>query len=168
MRALLVGLILALPVPALADECGDLIDKVAKETAASPGNRSTDFANFTAADGITLTLSCGGPQLSSVGAQFRGEAPPEAYYALFGKAGHAVTGIAADAIEAAAHKAREAASRLRHSNVDAGGARITCSVSGTDKGPLHHVRGDRAQRPELSVAGRPSRLPAPACGRPTC
>lgn len=136
MRALLVGLILALPVPALADECGDLIDKVAKETTASPGNRSTDFANFSAGDGTTLTLSCGGPQLSSVGAQFRGEAPPDAYYALFGKAGHAVTGIAADVIEAAAHKAREAASRLRHSNVDAGGARITCSVSAPDKGPL--------------------------------
>lgn len=136
MRALIVGLCLALPLPALADECGDLIDRVVRATEAVPGNRSADFANFSTPDGTTLTLSCGAPNLSSVGAQFRSDAPPDAFYVLFGKAGHAVTGIDAAVLESAAHTAREAASRLRHSNVDAGGARITCSVSKSDKGPL--------------------------------
>lgn len=136
MRALLVGLLLTVSSPALADECGDLIDRIVGETAATHTNRSSDYATFAAGDGTTLTLSCGAPQLSSVGAQFRGETPPDAYYALFGKAGHAVTGIDAGVIEAAAHTARESASRLRHSNVDAGGARVTCSVSRSETGML--------------------------------
>ena len=49
MRALLVVLVLALAAaPALADECGDLIDKVTAETAARPRNRSSDYASFSA------------------------------------------------------------------------------------------------------------------------
>ncbi|WP_375453594.1 ABC transporter ATPase [uncultured Methylobacterium sp.] len=136
MRALLLVALLLTPLPALADECGDLIDRIVGETAATQADRRSDYANFTAGDGTTLTLSCAAPQLSSVGAQFRGETPPDAYYALFGKAGHAVTGIDAGVIEAAAHTAREAASRLRHSNVDAGGARVTCSVSRSETGAL--------------------------------
>ncbi|WP_336485292.1 ABC transporter ATPase [Methylobacterium nigriterrae] len=134
MRAILTALLLTAGTPALADECGDLIDRVASETKAEIGNRSLDFANFTLAPDTTLTLACGTP--SSVGAQFRGEKPPEAYFALFGRAGHAVTGIDAATIEQAAHTARDAATRLRHSNVDAGGARVTCSVTTSEKGPF--------------------------------
>ena len=86
---------------------------------------------------MTLTLACGGPDLSSVGAQFRGANPPDTYYDTFGHAGHAVTGIAASVIAEAAHKAQAAAVRLRHSNVDLGGARVTCSAMvSPDKGPL--------------------------------
>jgi hypothetical protein len=134
MRTLLTILLLTTATPVLADSCGDLIDRVAAETKAEVGHRSPDFANFSVSADTSLTLACGEP--SSVGAQFRGETPPDAYYRLFGRAGQAVTGIDAATIETAAHAARDAASRLRHSNVDAGGARITCSVTNSGKGPL--------------------------------
>jgi hypothetical protein len=136
MRALLTLILLLASGPVLADSCGDLIGRVTAATQAEIGNRSLDYATFTVATDTTLTLACGGSYPSSVGAQFRGETPPDTYYALFGRAGHAVTGIEAGIIEAAAHRARDAASRLRHSNVDAGGVRVTCSVSTGEKGPL--------------------------------
>lgn len=136
MRALLALLLVIACGPALADDCGDLVGRVTAETRAEVGNRSLDYATFTLGPDTTLTLACGGAHPSSVGAQFRGETPPDSYFALFGRAGQAVTGVAAGVIEAAAHRARDAASRLRHSNVDAGGVRVTCSVSQAEKGPL--------------------------------
>ncbi len=122
---------------ALADDCDALIGRVTSETAAKTDERGRDYASFTAGPDMTLTLACGAPDFSSVGAQFRGASPPEAYYDLFGHAGHAVTGIDAAVITEAAHRAQAAAVRLRHSNVDLGGARITCSAMvSLDKGPL--------------------------------
>src|ERR1700712_613602 len=134
MRTILTILLLTTATPALADSCGDLIDRVVAETKAEIGNRSLDFANFALAPDTSLTLACGEP--SSVGAQFRGETPPDSYYRLFGRAGQVVTGIDAATMERAAPAARAAPARLRHSNVDAGGARITCSVTNSGKGPL--------------------------------
>ncbi|MFD0937890.1 ABC transporter ATPase [Methylobacterium trifolii] len=136
MRVLIATLLCLAATPALADECDMLIARVMNETGAAVDQRSSDFASFTAGSGISLTFSCGAPEASSVGAQFRGEGPPDVYYVLFGKAGHAVTGLTAATIEAAARRAQEAASRLRHSNVDESGARITCSVSNSEKGRL--------------------------------
>ncbi|AWN38576.1 ABC transporter ATPase [Methylobacterium radiodurans] len=136
MRAITFGLVLLVAGPASADECGDLIGRVAAETGAKLDDRSRDYARFTADAETSLTLSCAAPHPSSVGAQYRGANPPEAYYTLFGQAGHAVTGVAAGTVAAAAHRAREAASRLRHSNVEAGGATITCSVTRKDTGDL--------------------------------
>ncbi|MCJ2093545.1 ABC transporter ATPase [Methylobacterium sp. J-072] len=99
--------------------------------------RRSDYAGFAVGPDMTLTLACGTPDLSSVGAQYRGASPPDAYYETFGRAGHAVTGIDAATITEAAHRAQAAAVRLRHSNVDLGGARITCSAMvSPDKGPL--------------------------------
>lgn len=146
MRALLP--ILASIAPALvglagsataarADACDTLVDRVTAETAARADERRRDYASFTAGPDTTLTLACGAPDASSVGAQFRGASPPDAYYDVFGHAGHAVTGIDAAVITEAAHRAQAAAVRLRHSDVDLGGARITCSAMvSPDKGPL--------------------------------
>ncbi len=136
MRAVFLLPVFLFAAPAMADECGDLIDKVAAEAKAEVGNRTADFANFQAGPDMTLTLSCGGIHPSSVGAQYRGETPPDPYYALFARAGHAVTGIAPDILEAAARSARDAATRTRHSNVSAGGALVTCSLMKSEKGPL--------------------------------
>ena len=136
MRALALTFALMVAGPASADECGDLIDRVTAETGARLDDRSRDYARFTADAQTSLTLSCAAPHPSSVGAQFRGANPPEAYYTLFGQAGHAITGIAAATVAAAAHRAQEAASRLRHSKVEAGGAAITCSVTHKDSGDL--------------------------------
>lgn len=123
--------------PAAAQSCDTLVDRVTAETAAKTAERRSDYATFTAGPDMTLTLACGAPALSSVGAQYRGANPPEDYFTTFGKAGHAVTGIDAATIIEAAHKAKETASRMRHSNVDLGGARVTCSAMvSPDKGPL--------------------------------
>ena len=141
MRALLPLLVLSClaagPGSARAQSCDALIDKVTAETSATATERRSDYASFSASPDMTLTLACGGPDFSSVGAQYRGANPPGTYYDLFGHAGHAVTGIDATIITQAAHKAQAAAIRLRHSNVDLGGARITCSAMvSPDKGPL--------------------------------
>ncbi|ACB24820.1 hypothetical protein [Methylobacterium radiotolerans] len=122
---------------ARAQSCDALVDKVTAETEAKTAERRSDYASFTAGPDMTLTLACGGPDLSSVGAQFRGANPPDRYYDLFGHAGHAVTGIDAAVITEAAHRAHATATKLRHSNVDLGGARVTCSAMvSPDKGPL--------------------------------
>lgn len=137
MRLVVTALLLAAASPTLADECDSLVDKVAAAAGAEVVKRSTDFANFTVASGTTLTLSCGGSRYpSSVGAQYRGEAPGEVYYATFGRAGEAVTGIAADVLRDAARRAQADATRLRHSSVMAGGARVTCSFTRSDAGAL--------------------------------
>lgn len=136
--SLLVALA-ALPVsaaPALADACGDLADKVVSETRAEVAERIDDFVRFKAGTDMTLSLSCGGSYPSSVGAQAKGEAAPEAFFEIFGKAGHAVTGVAADLLAEAARKARADAETRRHSNVPAGGVLVTCSYSKSDKGAL--------------------------------
>ncbi|MEE7506153.1 ABC transporter ATPase [Methylobacterium sp. C33D] len=122
---------------AWAQSCDALVDKVTAETAAKTSERRSDYASFTAGPDMTLTLACGAPDLSSVGAQFRGANPPDTYYDLFGHAGHAVTGIDAAVITEAAHRAQATATKLRHSNIDLGGARVTCSAMvSPDKGPL--------------------------------
>lgn len=141
MRAILPLLALAAlaggPGSAQAQSCDTLVDKVTAETSAKTAERRSDYASFTAGPDMTLTLACGGPDLSSVGAQFRGASPPDAYYDLFGHAGHAVTGIDAAVISEAAHRAQAASVKLRHSNVELGGARVTCSAMvSPDKGPL--------------------------------
>ncbi len=139
MRALFLALsLIGLTAgSAMADECGDLVAKVASETGAKVDQQRSDYASFTSGEDMTLTLACSAPNFSSVGAQFRGASPPERYYALFGRAGHAVTGIDATTITEAAHRAQETATRMRHSNVDLGGARVTCSAMvSPDKGPL--------------------------------
>lgn len=141
MRASLPLLALACIVsglsPAQAQSCDTLIDRVTAETSAQATERRSDYASFSASPDMTLTLACGSPDLSSVGAQYRGANPPDTYYDLFGHAGHAVTGIDAQVIADAAHKAQAASVRLRHSNVDLGGARVTCSAMvSPDKGPL--------------------------------
>lgn len=132
----MIALLLALPVPAAADTCDDLIDRVRTVAGATLDERSRDFARFSSGPDTSLTLSCAHPDPSSVGVQFRGKAPPEGYYDLFGKVGYAVTGVSAEIIADAAKQARDAASRLRHSNVEAGGVRVTCSVTAKDDGPL--------------------------------
>jgi hypothetical protein len=125
------------PGSAAAQSCDSLVDKVTAETAAKAAERRSDYASFTAGPDMTLTLACGEPNLSSVGAQFRGANPPDSYYDVFGRAGHVVTGIDASVITEAAHRAQAAATKLRHSNVDLGGARVTCSAMvSPDKGPL--------------------------------
>lgn len=139
MRALILasGLVagfFTLSGPAKADACGDLIDRVVAATQATLVKRTADFAELKASDGIGMTLACG--QLSAVGVQFRGTPLPEAYFPLFGRAGHATTGIAADVIAAAGQKAREAAVTTRHSNVDAGNALVTCSLSNSSGSPV--------------------------------
>lgn len=132
-----VSCLAAIPGSAMAQSCDTLVDRVTAETAAQATERRSDYASFSSSPDMTLTLACGGPDLSSVGAQFRGANPPESYYDLFGHAGHAVTGIDPAVIAEAAHKAQAAAVRLRHSNVDLGGARVTCSAMvSPDKGPL--------------------------------
>ncbi|MCJ2012999.1 ABC transporter ATPase [Methylobacterium sp. J-076] len=138
MRAILLLPILCLAAgSARADECETLASRVVTETGAKADQTRADYATFTAGPDMTLSLACGAPALSSVGAQYRGANPPEAYFTTFGKAGHAVTGIDATTITEAAHKAKETASRMRHSNVDLGGALVTCSTMvSPDKGPL--------------------------------
>lgn len=141
MRAILPALVLVVLAgtgrAARADECDTLVARVQAETAATTDDRRRDYASFTAGPDTTLTLACGAPDFSSIGAQFRGDTPPAAYYDLFGRAGHAVTGIDAAVITEAAHTAQAAATRLRHSNVDLGGARVTCAaMTSPDKGPL--------------------------------
>ncbi|WP_430910648.1 ABC transporter ATPase [Methylobacterium sp. sgz302541] len=137
MRHLLAAaLFLACPWgPARADPCGDQIAAVAAATKAVPGERSVDFSNFSAGADTNLTLACGTP--SSVGAQFKGESPPERYFEVFGKAGEVVTKAPAASLATAARQAREVAARLRHSNVDLPGVRVTCSVTNSAaRGPL--------------------------------
>lgn len=136
MRTILAALLVASAAPALAENCDTLVDKVASAAQAQVGRHSADFAEFKAGDGTTLTLSCGGKDPSAVGAQHRGESPPDGYYAIFGRAGEAVTGIAADLLRDAARRARADAARLRHSTVPAGGALVTCSVTNAEKGEL--------------------------------
>ncbi|QEE40071.1 MULTISPECIES: ABC transporter ATPase [unclassified Methylobacterium] len=122
---------------ARAQSCDTLIDKVTAATAAKVTERRSDYASFADGPDMTLSLACSSPDLSSVGAQYRGASPPEVYFETFGRAGHAVTGIDAATITEAAHKAQAASVRLRHSNVDLGGARITCSAMvSPDKGSL--------------------------------
>lgn len=136
MRTVLLalGLLPLVALPASADGCGDLIDNVVAGTQATLVKRTLDFAELSAADGIGMTLACG--ELSAVGLQFKGSPLPESYFPLFGRAGQATTGIAADVIEAAARKARESALTTRHSNVDAGDALVTCSLSTPAGGPV--------------------------------
>lgn len=138
MRALLLLPILLFAAgSAWADECETLVAKVTAETGAKTDQQRSDYATFTVDPDMTMSLACGAPALSSVGAQYRGANPPEAYYDTFGKAGHAVTGIDAKTITEAAHRAKETASRMRHSNIDLGGALVTCSsMVSPDKGPL--------------------------------
>ncbi|WP_457104413.1 ABC transporter ATPase [Methylobacterium sp. P5_C11] len=141
MRALLPILILtaltAGAESARAQSCDALVARVTSETAAKTAERRSDYASFTVGSDMTLTLACGIPDLSSLGAQFRGANPPDSYYDLFGQAGHAVTGIDAAVITEAAHRAQATATKLRHSSVDLGGARVTCSsMISPDKGPL--------------------------------
>lgn len=135
MRAIAVILFL-LPVSALAGSCDDLVAKVAHAAQAEVGRKTLDFAEFKAADGLTLTLSCGGADASAVGVQHRGEAPPDAYYETFGRAGEAVTGISGSVLADAARRARSEASRLRHGTVPTPGALVTCTVTERDKGGL--------------------------------
>lgn len=137
MPAFGLAALLALPgfvAPAAADPCGDLIDKVVAGTQATLTRRTHDFAEFSATDGIGLTLACG--DLSAVGVQFKGAALPESYFPLFGRAGQATSGIAADRIAEAGRKARADAATTRHSNVDAGRVLVTCSVSTPPGGPV--------------------------------
>ncbi|WP_019904210.1 hypothetical protein [Methylobacterium sp. 77] len=136
MRFLLItaSLLSLSTLPARADACGDLIDSVVAETKSTLVNRTVDFAEMSATDGMTLTLACGDP--SAVGVQFKGETPGDAYYALFGRAGQIATGIAPDLIEAAARQAREQAVTTRHSHADAASAVVTCSVMNGSRGPM--------------------------------
>lgn len=120
--------------PAAADACGDLIDKVVAGTQATLVKRTRDFAELSASDGIGMTLACG--ELSAVGVQFKGATLPEAYFPLFGRAGQATTGIAADVIAEAGRKARADAAISRHSNVDAGIALVTCTLATPPGGPV--------------------------------
>ncbi len=133
---LLLPLLLCASAARAEPSCTDLIDRVTGATGARMAERSADFARFDAGPDTSLTLSCGGMHPSSVGAQHRGASPPDAYYDLFAKAGHAVTGIAADLLRDAAKRARDGAERLRHSNVEAGGALVTCSTMTKDQAPL--------------------------------
>ncbi|MCJ2035325.1 hypothetical protein [Methylobacterium sp. J-068] len=135
MRAFILALgLLTCAGPAAADACGDLIDRVVAGTQASLVKRTADFAEFSASDGIGLTLACG--DLSAVGVQYRGATLPAGYFPLFGRAGHATTGISAEAIAEAGMKARDSAMITRHSNVDAGAALVTCSVSTYNGSPV--------------------------------
>lgn len=141
MRAFLPALCLATlfaltgsMAPAAADSCGDLIDKVVAGTRATLVKRTHDFAELSAGDGIGMTLACG--ELSAVGVQFKGPSLPEAYFPLFGRAGHATTGIAAEVIAEAGRKARAEAATTRHSNVDAGIALVTCTIATPAGGPV--------------------------------
>lgn len=132
---ILTAAVLSLSVlSARADSCGDLIDSVVAETKATLVNRTVDFAEMSATDGMTLTLACGDP--SAVGVQFKGETPGDTYYALFGQAGGIATGIEANLIEAAARRAREQAVVTRHSHADAATALVTCSVMNGSRGPM--------------------------------
>lgn len=136
MRAIVLtaGLLGVLAGPGRADECGDQIDRVVAATQATLTKRSHDFAELDGPDGMTLTLACGDP--SAVGVQFRGAAPPAAYFALFGRAGQAIAGLAPGLVEDAARRAQEKAVAARHSHVDAGHALVTCSVSALASGPV--------------------------------
>ncbi len=139
MRTILLALpfICLAAAPAAADDCETLVSKVTTETGAKTDQQRSDYASFTAGPDMTLTLACGGANFSSVGAQYGGASPPEEYFSTFGKAGHAVTGIDAATITEAAHRAQLTATKMRHSNVDLGGARVTCSAMvSPDKGPL--------------------------------
>ena len=150
MRALPSILIPALSLLVLAgaahaDSCGDLIDRVVAGTGAKLVNRTADFAELTASEGIGMTLACG--ERSATGVQFRGTPLPAGYFPLFGRAGHAITGVSADVIEAAGIKAHESAQTTRHSNVDAGAALVTCSVSSSNGSPVTACAAiDRGER----------------------
>ncbi len=148
MRTVLSLVALLLASEAHAASCEDLTDRITKATAAEVTQRTHDFVSFEAAEGVTLSLSCGGEGYpSSVGAQSRVEEPPERYYSLFGQAAQAVTGISADTLRDAAQRARADAARLRHSNVEAGGVLVTCSFTRAEKGPLTMCAAiERAER----------------------
>jgi len=130
----ILGLSLVLATPVQADPCGDLIDRVKAATDATLIRRTADFAEFSAKDGIGLTLACG--DLSATGAQFKGTTLPEGYFALFGKAGHAVNGLPAEAIAEAGRTARTNAETKRHSQIDLGKALVTCSLSSMGGAPV--------------------------------
>ncbi|GJE79963.1 hypothetical protein PUR23_15930 [Methylorubrum populi] len=135
-RALALLLVLAAS-PAMAEEsCTDLIDRVQRATGAAVAERSADFARFEAGPQTSLTLSCAGADASSVGAQYRGETPPEAYDTVFVQAGHAITGIAPDRLRDATRQAREGAQAKRHSTIEVDGARVTCAFMRKEQGPL--------------------------------
>lgn len=138
MRTSLALLLLLASVPAARaeDECSALIDRVQAATKAEVAQRSTDFARFDAGPQTSLTLSCAGAKSSSVGAQYRGESPPDAYEDLFVRAGHAVTGIDPERLREATRQAREQAQSRRHSVVEVAGARLTCAIMKKDDGPL--------------------------------
>ncbi|SFG47967.1 hypothetical protein [Methylobacterium gossipiicola] len=130
----ILGLSLALATPVRADPCGDLIARVTAATGATLVRRTADFAEFSAQDGIGLTLACG--DLSATGAQFKGSTLPEGYFALFGKAGQAVNGLPAETIAEAGRTARRNAETKRHSQIDLGKALVTCSLSSMNGAPV--------------------------------
>lgn len=134
MRTLLFAAALCAATPALADGCTGLAEQVSSATGVEAGERETDFVSFPAGSDITVTLACSAKTHASVGAHHRGEEPPDAYFRLFGQAGEAVTGIAADRISAAAQRARADAPRLRHSNVATDGMLVTCTFSRSKDG----------------------------------
>ena len=138
MRTALALLLVLASAPAARaeDDCTRLIDRVRTETKAEVAERSPDFARFNAGPQTSLTLYCAGAGASSVGAQYLGEAPPEAYEALFVQAGHAITGIAPDSLRDATRQARATAQRQRHATVDVAGARVTCAIMKKEQGPL--------------------------------
>ena len=138
MRTSLAVLLLLATASAVRaeDECTALIDKVQAATKAEVAERSADFARFTAGPRTSLTLSCAGAGSSSVGAQYRGESPPDNYEDLFVQAGRAVTGIDTDKLRDATRQARDQAQSRRHSVVEVAGARLTCAVMKKDDGPL--------------------------------
>ncbi|MCP1553045.1 MULTISPECIES: hypothetical protein [Methylorubrum] len=135
-RPLALLLVLAASPAMAEDSCTDLIDRVQRATSASVAERSADFARFEAGPQTSLTLSCAGADASSVGAQYKGETPPEAYDTLFVQAGHAVTGIAPDRLRDATRQARASAQDKRHSAVEVDGARVTCAFMRKEQGPL--------------------------------
>lgn len=132
----LLALLIAAPAARADDSCTDLIDRVQRATGATVAERSADFARFEAGPQTSLTLSCAGADASSVGAQYKGETPPESYDTLFVQAGHAITGLAPDRLRDATRQARESAQTKRHSTVEVDGARVTCAVMRREEGPL--------------------------------
>lgn len=136
MRAILTaaGLVIVLVAPAHADPCGDLIDRVAAATQATLVNRTIDFADLSAAEGMTMTLACGDP--AAVGVQFKGPVLPAGFFPLFGRAGQAATGMDVPVLSEAAQRAQASAVTTRHSHVDADRALVTCSVVTTPGGTV--------------------------------
>ena len=129
VRILVCVAALCTSTPSLADPCGNLAARVSSATGIEVGEREHDFVSYLAGPDTMVTLACGTRAPSSVGAQHRGEEPPDSYFRLFGQAGQVVTGIAADRIVAAAQRAWANAPRLNHSNVATDGALVTCTFT---------------------------------------